>query len=167
MAQKSFYVLFGHGSRKKRLTRKTTQRKNQKNGFRKRSRQRKGGLRSDWTETNRVQDEHGIYIVYHSALHPRIHITYRGEDNFHATPNLNKHSHFGHDTLYNDGKVGFWGNATTEEKNKLKNAWLSFNLGYITPPVVRQDILTGAVVMSRTPTPRGSTNPEDYDPFKP
>ncbi len=153
-------------NQKYKKNKNTKKQKNQKNGFRRRSRKHiKGGLRSDWIETDRVQDKHGIYSIYRSVLHPNIHITYRGEDNFHATPN-HKHSHFGHDTLYNNGKVGFWGNATTEEeKNKLKNAWLSFNLGYITPPVVREDILTGDVVMSRTPTPRGSTKPKDYPDF--
>ena len=136
--------------------------KKTKNGFRRRSRKHiKGGLRSDWKETRRVND----YIIYMSELHPGIHITYRDETNFHATPN-HKYRHFGHDTLYNNGIVGFWGNATTEEKKiKLKNAWLSFNLGYITPPVVRQDFLTGDVVISRKPTPRESTNPEDYPKF--
>jgi hypothetical protein len=143
--------------------------KKSKNGFRRRSRKHiKGGLRSDWKERNRVQDEHGIYIIYHSELHPNIHITYRGEDNFHATPN-HQFSHFGHDTLGNHGKLGFFGKKITndeEKKNKLINAWLSFNEGYIALPVVRHEFSPGGVaVMSRTPTPRRSTDPDDYPMF--
>ena len=145
--------------------------KKSKNGFRRRSRKHiKGGMRSDWKERNRVQDEHGIYIIYHSELpeHKNIHITYRGEDNFHATPN-HKFSHFGHDTLGNHGKLGFFGkNITTneEKKNKLRNAWLSFNDGHAKRPVIRHSLFSGEVSVG-TPTPRGSTDPGGYPKFEP
>ena len=139
--------------------------KKTKNGFRRRSRKHiKGGLRSDWKETRRVND----YIIYMSELHPGIHITYRDETNFHATPN-HKYRHFGHDTLGNHGKLGFFGkNITTneEKKNKLRNAWLSFNDGHAKRPVIRHSLFSGEVSVG-TPTPRGSTDPGGYPKFEP
>lgn len=134
--------------------------KKSKNGFRRRSRKHiKGGMRSDWIESNRVKDKDGktTYIVYDSVLHPRIHITYRGEDNFHATTrsddNFNNKFHFGHNIEKKE--VGFWAtfrNSTIPEpvKTNLALAWKSFNNGTLARHVIRED-LKGNVVVSRQP----------------
>lgn len=135
--------------------------KKTKNGFRRRSRKHiKGGLRTDWKETSRAND----YIIYMSELHPGIHITYRDETNFHATPH-GMYRHFGHNGR--DGPIEFFGKGKTTtdqtEINKLKNAWISFKDGPIHHSVVCQ-MLSGEVFM-RPPTPRGRTNIKDYPDF--
>jgi len=173
MAQlKEFGYHGGKKSRmgKKRLTRKTTQRKNQKNGFRKRSRQRKGGLRADWTFSHHVKKKSGDeYDIYMSEIHPGVHITYRGDDNFHATPQHHSHrySHFGHN-IYNNRQVEFYGNPLLQPQiNDLMRAWGSFNEKPIKPPTqVVRHFFSGDVKVSGTPTPREPTDPDDYRPFK-